>query len=137
MVGVVLPDNYSWSVKEGKKETFLPMSIVELLEDAFTKKKAKFVRQGVTYDLKNLVTKQKGQDDLELKRVTCSGKAYDAKNKSVGGLKPAGAAADANGQKADTADTKDAPAKKGSKRKNNAGDGECISLRPGSPKINQ
>lgn len=125
-------DSFSWSVKEGKKEIFLPASIVELLEDAHSKKKAKFVRQGVTYDLKNMARKQKGCDDGELKRVACSGKAYDAKHKPVAGLQPAGGAAAADGGTTPAtgaaADKKDAPAakkdapaaKKGSKRKSAA-----------------
>ncbi|XP_043195197.1 poly [ADP-ribose] polymerase 2-like [Amphibalanus amphitrite] len=124
--------SFSWSIKEGKKETYLPMSIIELLEDALAKKKAKFVRQGVTYDLKNMARKKKGDVDMELVRVTCSGKAYDAKHKPVAGLKPADAAGDAQngagnakndaGNAKDAGDTakKDAPAKKGSKRKNAA-----------------
>ena len=92
------------------------MSIVELLEDAVERKKAKFVRQGVTYDLKNMVRKKKGEDDMELTRVPCSGKAYDDKHKPVSGLKPVAR----KGADAGDAAKKDVPAKKGSKRKNAA-----------------
>ncbi|XP_037085146.1 poly [ADP-ribose] polymerase 2-like [Pollicipes pollicipes] len=104
-------DSYSWSGKEKRTEKYLPMSHVQALEEAFAKKRAKVSRTPVTFDLKNMKMKKKGCDDIDLQRVSCEGKPYDAKHKPVSGLKPA---ASANGGNTTPAGKDDGSAKKDS-----------------------